>query len=258
MFKKIFSVIISKKGIVTINLVLVVLGLFFNRLSQGFCNPSFWSSILIGISLIFVIISPLVRDVKSHLVGFIAGVSFSSFLYCVIFLGHINLYALPLILVGIGIVILIPHFFAFQLIQRFFFKAKNKIVKKYFVIGVVSCFCVSILAGISYNNAANKIKKLQESNSLVFDTNFMTEKIVGMHFIYHTEICEYDGWRPPIHEPMLVLGLWWNSMADPLEISLEERLDLYRLIFPDNPVKFKCSCAIEESRRYHNDELWNK
>jgi hypothetical protein len=111
-------------------------------------------------------------------------------------------------------------------------------------------------AGISYNRAMNKMKMVQESSSLEFDANFMTEKIIGMHFIYHTEICEYDGWRPPIHEPFLVLGMWWNSMEGPLNISLKDRLELYRTIFPDNPVKFKCSCALQESTNYHKDVLW--
>lgn len=258
MFKKIWSFLISKKVLVTINLVLAIAGIFFNRMSQGFCNPSIWASVLIGVSLLFVILSPLsfLKSSNSIWVGFVAGISFSSFLYCVIFLAHINLYAFPLVILGIGIILLIPHFFAFQLILRFFFKTIHKRVKLYFVLGVFSCFLVFVYAGISYNIASTNIKKLDVSNYTEFEKDFMTEKILGMHFIYHTKICEYDGWRPPIHEPLLVLGMWWNSMEDPLGITLEDRLKLYRKTFPTNLVKFNCSCAVDGSDSYHKDKLW--
>ena len=260
MFKKIRQFLISPKSIFTINLALVFLGLFFNRLIQGFCNPSLWSFIVIAVSLGFVVIAPFsfVSNSRSKYLGFVAGISFASFLYCILFLAHINLFALPLVLIGIGVIILIPHFFAFQLIRTFFFKAKTKSIRLYFVVGVVFCFLVSAWAGKTYNTAMSKIKIVQESNSLEFEPNLMTEKIIGMHFIYHTKICEYDGWRPPIHEPLLVLGMWWNSMEDPLHISLENRLSMYRTVFPDNPVKYNCSCAITESGNYHKDELWSQ
>jgi hypothetical protein len=161
-----------------------------------------------------------------------------------------------MILVGFGIILLVPHFFAFQLIRRFFFKTIHKRVKRFFILGIASCFLVSILAGISYKITVSNINKFQESNYTKLDTSFMTEKILGMHFIYHTKICEYDGWRPPIHEPLLVLGMWWNGMKDPLDMSLEKRLEIYRNIFPNNTVKFECSCALQESTNYHKDKLW--
>ena len=84
----------------------------------------------------------------------------------------------------------------------------------------------------------------------------MTEKIIGMHFIYHTRFCEFDGWRPPIHEPILVIGMWLNNRYDPLNVDLKTRLDLYRKFFPENKFKFDCSCGIEYSEDYINDNLW--
>ena len=84
----------------------------------------------------------------------------------------------------------------------------------------------------------------------------MTEKILGMHFKYHTRFCEFDGWRPPIHEPMLILGLWLNKRADPIELNLKQRLELYKKVYPHNKVKFKCSCAYLYRQSYHQDLLW--
>ena len=259
MLKKIFSFLNSRKLLIRINIIGVVLGLFSNHFFQGFCIPSLWSSLVIAVSLIFVILSPLPFFSKSDsgFVGFLAGISFSSFVYCIIFLAHINWYAFPLVFFGIGIILLIPHIFAFQLLKRFFISTNFKIIRQFFVLGVVSCFFVSVFAGLSYRNAMSDIKAMKESNYSKLDTNFMTEKILGMHFIYHTEICEYDGWRPPIHEPLLVMGMWWNSMEDPISIALKYRLALYKTVFPNNPVKFNCSCAVIESKSYHQDELWN-
>ncbi len=81
----------------------------------------------------------------------------------------------------------------------------------------------------------------------------MTEKILGMHFIYHTEFCEFDGWRPPKHEPLLILGRLFNYNKDPLNVSLEERIEIYRKVFPENKIKFDCSCAYLYKDSYHND-----
>jgi hypothetical protein len=90
----------------------------------------------------------------------------------------------------------------------------------------------------------------------------MTEKILGMYFKYHTEICEYDGWRPPLHEPALVLGQWLNGREDPLSngcqnrFELSKRIQLYKKFFPDKKVKLDCSCAVSYSSLYHSDTLF--
>jgi hypothetical protein len=100
------------------------------------------------------------------------------------------------------------------------------------------------------------IDKFKESNYTQLEKSFMTEKILGMHFIYHTRFCEFDGWRPPKHEPIIVIGMWLNNRIDPLHVDLEKRLELYKKYFPDKNYKFECSCGIEYRQDYHNDKLW--
>ena len=85
----------------------------------------------------------------------------------------------------------------------------------------------------------------------------MTERILGIGIIYHTEFCEYDGWRPPKHDPIFNLGHWMNGRHDPFKLDLKNRVALYRKFFPEKKVKFACSCASEYSDLYHNDQLWN-
>ncbi|MDA9066698.1 hypothetical protein N8289_00915 [Flavobacteriales bacterium] len=256
MFKKIWSSFTSVKGLIIINSVLTILGLFQNITTQAYCVPSLWAAIVIGISLLLVIVSPLkaIKNTKSPIIGFFAGVSVFSFLYCILFLEDLNIIAIPFILFGIGIIMLIPHFFAFQLIRYFLFKNPHKKVKLFFALGFCTCVLVSIASGVYYSKAINRINEFVESDYELLEKNYMTEKILGMHFIYHTRICVYDGWRPPKHEPIMILG--GNGRRDPLIVPLEKRLELYKKFFPENKYKFDCSCGIAYSSAYHKDELW--
>lgn len=47
-------------------------------------------------------------------------------------------------------------------------------------------------------------------NAVQVAPSFITERMLGMHFKYHTELCLYDGWRPPLHDPLLVMASWLN------------------------------------------------
>ena len=115
------------------------------------------------------------------------------------------------------------------------------------------CLVFAIVSAVFFSSAAQKVKKGD------YDTkNPMTERILGMHFRYHTRICIYDGWRPPLHDPAMVLGMRLTGDKDPLEgMTLETRLQLYHEVFPTLPVKNHCACS-KESKRYHyfDDYLW--
>ena len=99
--------------------------------------------------------------------------------------------------------------------------------------GIIICFVFAIVSVGLYSSAANKVRQGE------YDTrNPMTERVLGMHFRYHTSFCIYDGWRPPLHDPAMVIGTRLGG-GDPLhDMSLEERLALYHKVFPNNPVKY--------------------
>jgi hypothetical protein len=65
MFKKIWSSFTSVKGLIIINSVLTILGLFQNITTQAYCVPSLWAAIVIGISLLLVIVSPIFTNILS-------------------------------------------------------------------------------------------------------------------------------------------------------------------------------------------------
>lgn len=111
----------------------------------------------------------------------------------------------------------------------------------------------AIVSAILFSSAAKKVKNGE------YDTkNPMTERILGMHFRYHTRICIYDGWRPPLHDPAMVIGMRLTGDKDPLEgMTLETRLQLYHEIYPSLPVKNHCACSKESKRYgYFDSYLW--
>jgi hypothetical protein len=163
-----------------------------------------------------------------------------------------------IIFFGLGIITYIPHFFVIQILWTNIIKPSSKSAVWYFISGVMLSLILSIYFGYEYRNATNAMNKFRESNYQHLDKSFMTEKILGMHFIYHTRFCEYDGWRPPIHEPALIIGMWLNGMNDPLNdlqlMKLDDRIALYKKFYPNNKVKYECSCAITGSSDYQNDK----
>lgn len=235
--------------------VLIILNIYY----QAFCIPTTWTILVLTICFTNTILYPILKNTKLEpLTHFISGFSLFVFLYCIIFLEHMNLYGLPMILFGMGLAIYIPHFFVIQLIKNHLIKPSKKSSRYYFLSAIILCVGIIMMVGWEYKKAIISFEKFNQSNFTELDKNFMTEKILGMHFIYHTKFCEYDGWRPPKHEPILIIGMWLNNRIDPLQVDLETRLKLYKKFFPKNEYKFKCSCAIRYSQNYHKDTLWNK
>lgn len=256
--KRIHSYFAIPKNLVKLNSILIAILLLLNICFQAFCIPSNWAIIVLAICFSNTIIYPLVSQSKiaAALTSFISGISLFVFVYCVIFLAHINLLGVVMLLLGVGLVVFIPHFFVVQIIWQNVFRPKFKSSRYFFLAAIILCSVIVGYIGQAYQKASHSIKAFEASNYTELDQTFMTEKILGMGFIYHVSFCEYDGWRPPLHEPILVIGMWLNGSKDPLKIDLKTRLALYKKFFPQNQYKFDCSCALEYSSFYHNDKLW--
>lgn len=244
---------------VIVNTLLLSAAIAANIYFQVFCIPSMWASVLIAICFVNTVFLPIIRTRSwlRFITAFINGVSFMLSIYCLLFLGEFNLFGVVFAFYfGIGLLVYVPHFFAFQTCLFAFAKPADIWSRAYFLSGVLACIFFAIGAKISYSKAVNSVQEFKQTGYHHLEKNFMTEKILGMHFIYHTRTTIYDGWRPPIHEPILILGMWLNGGIDPLQVSLETRLKLYKQEFPGRPVKHDCSCAIEERSTYHKDPLW--
>ncbi len=258
MLKRIYKTLSKPINLAVLNAVFIAVIIAFNIYFQAFCIPTTWTIILLSICFSDMILYPLLETSRWAAVSsFINGISLMIFIYCVIFLEHINVLGLMFSLVGIGLVVFIPHFFVIQLLRKNYIRPARKSSRYFFLSGVFACIVAIVFIGHEYKMAMSSIEKFKASNYKELDKTFMTEKILGMHFIYHTRYCEYDGWRPPKHEPILVIGMWLNNRVDPLaNVDLKTRLQLYKQFFPENQYKFDCSCGIEYNDDYHRDNLW--
>lgn len=257
LIKRIYKHFSKPTNLAILNGVLIALLILLNTYFQAFCIPTTWTIIVLAICFTNTILSPILYKTKfAPLTSFINGVTLFVFIYCIIFLEHMNLLGLVMIIVGLGLVIFIPHFFIAQLIWKNVIKPANKTSRYLFLTAIILCIVTVLFIGQAYKKAIATIEKFKSSNYTELNKNFMTEKILGMHFIYHTRFCEFDGWRPPKHEPILVIGMWLNKRIDPLNMDIKTRLELYKKFFPDNKFKFDCSCGMEYRQDYYNDELW--
>ena len=260
MLKRIRSFLSNPVHLALTNTVLIIVIVLANIYMQAFCIPTTWAIIFLSFCFLHTILYPvLLRYSSLHVLsGFISGISFCVFVYCIVFLEHINLLGLLATLIVIGIITYIPHFFAFQLIWIHIINPISRTARNSFAAGILVCIIVAMFVGKMYSDAIAEVERCQDSNFQILERTFMTEKILGMHFIYHTRICEYDGWRPPKHEPLLILGMWLNHRRDPMHVDLDDRIELYKKFFPENKIKFNCSCAVEYSNSYHGDEIWKR
>lgn len=265
MFRKIKNYLSNQKKLAVVNAVLILIVIIANSLLQVFCRPSLWATVVLVICFVNTIIYQLLtkENILFYVSNFISGISLGVFVYCIIFLEHINFLGLfAILLMGLGLVTFIPYFFVIQLFYKYLFGYKNVLTKILFCLGILTFLSAAFVFNNQYIAALKSIDKFKKSNFTTLDKNFMTEKIFGMYFKYHTQICEYDGWRPPMHEPALIIGQWFNGRQDPLStdghsrLDLKERINLYKKFFPDEKIKLECSCAAEYSSNYHNDKLF--
>jgi len=258
MFNRIIKSLSTPHNLARLNgsLILTIVGL--NIYIQGFCIPTTWAILLLVVCFVATIFYPLLETSKySKIISFINGISFIIFVYCILFLEQYSLIAYPLSIVGIGLILLIPQFIATQLLWKNLIKPKVKSSRVYFMASIVICSLMLLVIGNEYKKSIVEFQEFERTGYTTINKSYLNERILGMHFLYHTRIeMVYDGWRPPIHDPILIVGMWMNNRVDPLAVDLRARIKLYQSQFPENRIKLLCSCALQYSDWYHNDDLW--
>lgn len=226
-----------------LNLLLAALSIWGNSVTNaGFCRPVIWAAVVQGVSFINIIsFTWLEHTCMRGLNALLCGISTGVYTYWCLFLG------------GWVILMPVPVWFLLLLLWRNLIKPAAKGIRLYYVVGMLLCLLFAVGCGVAYRASCEAYDKGQVPNG-----NPMTERIAGMHFLYHTSFCIYDGWRPPLHDPAMVLGMRLNGDRDPLcGMSLEDRVALYHSMYPDRPVKARCACSKESERNgYFTDSLW--
>ncbi len=264
MLKRISNYFSSPKKLAITNAILLGAVIIYNSIFQVFCQPTLWAAIVLIICFANIIIYPFFKDSKfAYLTGLVNGFSIGVFIYCIIFLGSFSYLGFLLIFFfGIGLFAYVPHIMILQLISASLIFQKNNLVRISFLLGMGLFISIVFFFNTQYKKALVDIDNFKKSGYTKLEQSFMTEKIVGMYFKYHTEICIYDGWRPPLHDPALIIGQWFNGKEDPLtdntndRYDLSRRIELYQKFFPNESVKVSCSCAAQYSGDYHSDRLF--
>ena len=225
------------------NLLLVAVCIWGNRtMNAGFCVPVVWAGVVQAVSFLDIITFTWIERTRLRGVNaLLCGISTGVYAYWCMFLG------------GWVLLMPVPVWFLILLVRRNWVHPVVRSVRRWYVVGMLLCVLFVAGCGVAYHLSC---RAYQEGR--VPDGNPMTERIAGMHFLYHTRVCIYDGWRPPLHDPAMVLGKCLNLGFDPLcGMELEERVALYHRMYPDRPVIAPCACCRESERNgYFSDPLW--
>lgn len=226
-----------------VNAILIAVSVLMNvTFNGGFCVFVPWAMILQIICFINIVTFIWVERTRFwHVNALICGISTGVYAYWLLFLEW-------------GILVFpVPIWFLFLLIWKNVVHPVRKVARIWYFSGVTLCVAGALVSALLFSSAAKKIQNGE------YDTkNPMTERILGMHFRYHTRICIFDGWRPPLHDPAMVLGMRLTGDKDPLAgMPLESRVVLYHTVYPSHPVKADCACSIEsDDNGYFEDYLW--
>jgi hypothetical protein len=226
-----------------LNIILIAISIWLNiTYNGGFCVFVPWAMMVQIICFVnMVTFTWMEKTSLWWFNAFICGISTGVFFYWVIFSGIL------VILFPVSIL------FIFLLVWRNVKHPVRKQSRPWYFAGITVCVVFAIVSAILFSTAAKKIRRGEYNTK-----NPMTERILGMHFRYHTRICIFDGWRPPLHDPAMVIGMRLTGDKDPLEgMTLESRLLLYHEVYPSLPVKNHCACSLESAENgYFEDYLW--
>lgn len=226
-----------------LNIILIAISIWLNiTYNGGFCVFVPWAMVVQIICFVnMVTFTWMEKTSLWWFNAFICGISTGVFFYWVIFSGIL------VILFPVSIL------FIFILVWRNVKHPVRKQSRPWYFAGITVCVVFAIVSAILFSTAAKKIRRGEYNTK-----NPMTERILGMHFRYHTRICIFDGWRPPLHDPAMVIGMRLTGDNDPLEgMTLESRLLLYHEVYPSLPVKNHCACSLESAENgYFEDYLW--
>lgn len=221
----------------------------------AFCNPTPWAAVIFIYCIGFYLTTLFFDSAKTPiLTGLSFGLLCTTFTYLFIFIATGEFLGI-FIFIGFPLFLLVVHILSRTIVKSF--RKTARITKYSFFIPIIFGLVIVCIAGQAFKKSAAIIEQTPREQYENLPDDFMTEHIVGMHFKYYTKTCVYDGWRPPVHEPLLVMGLWMNNMKDPLQVSsLRERVELYIKLYPDKPYKMKCYCNTEGWPTYNYDDLW--
>lgn len=247
------------KQLALLNAVALSLAVIANAYFQVFCRPTAWATVTLAVCFTSAIVAPLVREhpVGAPLTQFVNGLGLLAFAYCAIFLEWLAVLGIGLVIVfGVGLLAYVPLYFVGQLLYCGLWRPARAGTRRYFVAGLAIGLIGLAGAAWAYERALDDIRDFEASGYTTLRRTFMTEKILGFGIRYHAELSIYDGWRPPLHEPLVNIGYRLHGKSDPLSVGLMHRVRLHKDFFPNVPRRLDCACAWQYHEQYARDVRW--
>jgi hypothetical protein len=271
--------------LVVLNALLCVCAVLANAHYQVFCRPVGWATVVLVLAFAPLVTYNLFRNRLENgrkAVFFLFGIAACICLYCMVFLSYLNLAGLvSLVFIPFELIrhghfaapmalplASVPLFFFLQLLGIVLGHSTTGHDRKFFGMGVGLCLLFALVMTTWFNMDYSSVQKaLASGTPKDLPRNYMTERMLGMHFKYHLSFCEFDGWRPPLHDPSIVIAVWltspfrsdmdWRGMMvlGPRRRTtlIDERIAVYRMLFPGRPIRMPCSCAKAYRKSYLND-----
>ncbi len=263
-----------------ITLVYCGIGIWANFfLLQVFCMPVMYARVMCIAFFITILIFPFVKTLwLKTVLYFLLGMGVPICVYCILFLGGgfnplatitiYLFYILTIIFLGAGLLALIP----FYLLRQIYFYYKNADFrgKQFFKAGMFLPIIILAVYLIIFRFFLSKAIDIQIKCATTDEfvdslpKNYFTERILGLCWKYHTRIDLCDGWRPPLHDPFLVISLWVNptpffhnyNEPDLWPVYNSEAIKYYHRKFPERRLKESCPCSYSnDGKEYLSDPL---
>ncbi|MGV9012559.1 MAG: hypothetical protein ACOH13_08200 [Flavobacteriales bacterium] len=228
----------SSPWLALVNALLCVGAIMANAHHQVFCRPVLWATVALVLAFAPLVTYNLVRDRLGRgrkVVFFLFGIAACICLYCMVFLSYLNIWGLvtlvfiPFQLLRYGHLgtpmalplAFLPLFFSIQLLGIVFGRSATRPDRRYFGMGAGLCMVFALVMTTWFNLQYSEVQSaLTTGATKGLPRNYMTERMLGMHFKYHLSFCEYDGWRPPLHEPSIVVAVWLTA---PFRADMDHR-----------------------------------
>lgn len=244
-----------------INAALIVAAIAGNSYYQVFCRPVPWAATLLMVCALNAVAYPWLfrRRVSAALSAFVSGVALFVCAYCIVFLGPVvNVFGvLAIAYFGLGLLVYVPHLIGLQLAATLVAHRSQREVVVASLLALAVCGAATLHAAVKYKRVAGQVRSaVQNNDPSDLQTDYLTERVLGIGILYHTEFCAFDGWRPPLHDPYLDVGLMLSGYSYPFPpFATRRRVVLYRSLFPDRPVRLDCGCARQYEEWYLSDPV---
>lgn len=265
-----------RRHLPVLNIALAVLAWVANTYwVQAFCQPVPWAAAALVAGTTAFLAWPWLAKANVAVrygVLFLQGLFLIICLYCAWFIGATGLLlCLLLFWWGLPALAWLPVFFGVQVLRR----VRGAAVRgRWLAFGLGALALAPVLwwADGQYRQMLAVVARMPlperlDTNALarVLPRSYMVERVAGATWRYHT-VPEfiYDGARPPLHDPLLVIclnlhghgAMHLSDQPRPLALAVDvadnvsfvySRRQFYHQLFPANPIKPDCVCA-------HNDD----